>query len=150
MANLANLFETDSSEKKAPVNSGRRVLIATYSDGHQLSPMQSSSGVDQFSFGPSFWQAHDDDEWKSADDSDNPSYRRHSLPAQDYHNVIKRRGTRKDMKKSGRLRQGSTSPARRPDNSHLSNEQRTAGNDQTLPKHLRYDSDINKIMFDEV
>ncbi len=109
MANLSNLFETDFSEKNTPVSSGRRAPIAMYGDGPQLSPnlshhlMQSSSGVDQFSFGPSFWQANDDDEWKSANDSNNPSYRRHSLPAQDYHNVTKRSGSRKtkDMKKSG-------------------------------------------------
>ncbi len=66
--------------------------------------MQSSSGVDRFSFGPSFWQAHDDDEWKSPKDSDNPSYHRHSLPAQEYHNVTKRRGCGKETKKSGRSR----------------------------------------------
>ncbi len=65
--------------------------------------MQSTSGVDQFSFGPSFWQVHDDDEYKSADALDNPSNHQHSLPAQDYHNVTKRRDSRKskNMKKSG-------------------------------------------------
>ncbi len=80
-----------------------------YGDGPQLSPnssrhlMQAKSGVDRFSFGPSFWQSHDDDEWKSADYSDNPSNRRHSLPAQEYHNVTKIRGSRKNKnrKKSG-------------------------------------------------
>ncbi len=72
------------------------------------------SRVDRFSFSPSFWQAHDDNEWKSGDDLDNPSNRRHSLPAQDYHNVTKIRGSRKskNMKKSGQLKQSSTSPAR--------------------------------------
>ncbi len=112
---IANLFETDSSQKKTPVNSGRRAPITMYGDGPQLSPnmshhlMQPSSGVDQFSFGHSFWQDHDDEELKLADDSDNPSNHRHSLPVQDYHNMTKRKGSRntKDIEKSGRSKLGS-------------------------------------------
>ncbi len=113
--------------------------------------MQSTSGVDRFSFGPSFWQAHDDEQWKLADNSDKPSNHRHSLPAQDYHNVTKIRGSRKtkNIKKSGCSKQGSTSLARRPDISNLSKEKRATGNDQTLPKHQRYDSDVDRFSFHE-
>ncbi len=53
------------------------------------------------------------------------------------------------MKKSRQLRQSSTSPARRPDNSHLSNEKRAAGNDQILLKHLRYISDVDQFSSNE-
>ncbi len=145
---------TYSSAKKTPVSSGRRLPITMYGDGPQLSPsstrhlMQSTSGVDRFSFGPSFWQAHDDDEWKSADGSDNPSNCWHSLPT---HNVTKIRSSKKtkNMKKSGRSKQGSRSLARRPDISNLSKEKRATGNDQTLPKHLVYDSDVDKFSFGE-
>ncbi len=71
---MANMSVTDSSAKKTPVSSGRRVPITMYGDGPQLSPnsshhlMQCMSEVDRFSFSPSFWQAHDDNEWKSGDD----------------------------------------------------------------------------------
>ncbi len=92
---------TDSSAKKTPVNIGSRSApITTYGNGPQLRSndsrqlMRPMSGVERFSFSPSFWQSHDDIEWKSeADDSDITSNRWHSLPAQDYHNVTKTRGS---------------------------------------------------------
>ncbi len=61
------------------------------------------------------------------------------------------RGSRKskNMKKSGQLRQSSTSHTRRPDNSHLCNENRAAGNDQTLLKHFRYNIDVNNFSSNE-
>ncbi len=60
-------------------------------------------GPERFSFGPSFWNDQDDNEWKSeADDSDNPTSRQHSLQARDYQNVMKQRGSRKTkLMKSG-------------------------------------------------
>ncbi len=49
---MTDLFDTDSSEKKTPVNGGRRASIIMYGDGPQLSPntsyllMQALGGID--------------------------------------------------------------------------------------------------------
>ncbi len=94
-------METGSFARRTHVNTvGRNAPITTYGNGPQLSPnsshhvMQPSSGVNRFSFSISFWQFHDDIEWKSEDDDiDNPSDTRNSLLVQDYHNVTKNRGS---------------------------------------------------------
>ncbi len=89
------------------------IIVGISSPSMSRRLMQPSSEIDQFTFSHSFRQAHDD-ELKTADNSDNPSNRHHSLSDQDYQNVTKGMVNRKTayMNRSEWSKQGSTSPAK--------------------------------------
>ncbi len=99
----------DSPAKGTPIDRGSRsVPIAAYGNEPQFPPssnhhlMPSLRGPEHFSFGPSFWNTHDENKCKTdAADSDNPTDRQHSLPAQDYQNVIKGSRNTKNDRKTG-------------------------------------------------
>ncbi len=102
---MAEMFASYSSEKRIAEDGGRSTPSTLAGVGSQLPPstsrhlMQPSSDVDYFTFGQSFWQAHNDDV-RTADDSDNLFNR---LPDLDYQNVRRRKVSRKivHLNKSG-------------------------------------------------
>ncbi len=89
---MADNSGSDSSAKRTTVEqSSRSAPITMYGNGSQL-PVNVSHQLM-----PPMRRPKRFNEWKTdANDSDNPMSLRHSLPAQDYQNVTKQRGSRKN------------------------------------------------------